>query len=245
MTMLDADSVPAYYPLNAPMNFTAGPLKSTIDPRNLDHGVLQRADLFVLRMIQDSWPNRPIYFARTSGSYAKQLGLGDNVITQGLAAKLFMPPGVAPKDSVYLQGDGWLDVATSDSLWMHTFLGPKSVLNTGDWIDRPSVGIPYLYVATGIELAEALKMQGKTGQANAVFNSARQVAQAVRLEDLLRGAETEFNQMTDTGAETPLPGAIPGAVPGAAPSTRESAGKPGTKPAATKPPATKAPAKKP
>jgi hypothetical protein len=245
MTMLDADSVPAYYPLNAPMNFTAGPLKSTIDPRNLDHGVLQRADLFVLRMIQDSWPNRPIYFARTSGSYAKQLGLGDNVITQGLAAKLFMPPGVAPKDSVYLQGDGWLDVATSDSLWMHTFLGPKSVLNTGDWIDRPSVGIPYLYVATGIELAEALKMQGKTGQANAVFNSARQVAQAVRLEDLLRGAETEFNQMTDTGAATPLPGAIPGAVPGAAPSTRESAGKPGTKPAATKPPATKAPAKKP
>jgi hypothetical protein len=112
------------------------------------------------------------------------------------------------------------------------------------------VGIPYLYVATGIELAEALKMQGKTGQANAVFNSARQVAQAVRLEDLLRGAEAEFNQMTDTGAATQLPGAIPGAIPGAAPSTRESAGKPGTKqpaakPAATKPTATKAPAKKP
>ena len=48
MTMNDADSVPAYYPLNAPMNFAAGPLKATIDPRNLDHGVLQRADLFVL-----------------------------------------------------------------------------------------------------------------------------------------------------------------------------------------------------
>ena len=40
------------------------------------------------------------------------------------------------------------------------FKGPQSVLNTGDWIDRPSVGIPYLYVATGMELAEALKTRG-------------------------------------------------------------------------------------
>ena len=95
MTMTDADSVPAYYPLNAPMSFTSGTLKATIDPRNLDHGVLQRADLFVLRMIQDSWPQRPIYFARTSGSYARSLGMGDDVLTQGLAAKLFMPPAAA------------------------------------------------------------------------------------------------------------------------------------------------------
>src|SRR5215216_5291766 len=50
MTMTDADSVPAYYPLNAPLGFVAGELRTSIDPRNLDHGVLQRADLFVLRM---------------------------------------------------------------------------------------------------------------------------------------------------------------------------------------------------
>jgi hypothetical protein len=153
-----------------------------------------------------------------------------------------MPPSATPKDSVYLQGDGWLDVATSYALWTQTFVGPRSVLNTGDWIDRPSVGIPYLYVATGIELAEALKMQGRTAQAKGVFNTSREVAQAVRLEDLLRGAEAEFNQPTDTGAATPLPGAIP-----AAPS-QDSAAKPRpgtTKPAATKPPAAKAPAKKP
>ena len=70
MTMSDADSVPAYYPLDKPMSFSAGDIKATIDPRNLDHGLLQRADLFVLRMIQDAWPQRPIYFARTSGGYA-------------------------------------------------------------------------------------------------------------------------------------------------------------------------------
>jgi hypothetical protein len=234
MSMTDADSVPAYYPLNAAMSFTAGPLHATIDPKNLDHGVLQRADLFVLRMIQDSWPSRPMYFARTSGSYAKQLGMGDFVLTQGLAAKLFVPPAAGtPKDSVYLQGDGWLDVATSDSLWQHAFVGPKSVLNTGDWIDRPSVGIPYLYVATGIELAEALKIQGKTAEANNIFATSRQVARAVRLEDLLRGAEAEFNQMTgDTGRAAPLPGAIPVATPASPPAKRDSVGKnPKKKPA--------------
>ena len=67
---------PAYYPLDKPMSFSAGDIKATIDPRNLDHGLLQRADLFVLRMIQDAWPQRPVYFARTSGGYARSLGLG-------------------------------------------------------------------------------------------------------------------------------------------------------------------------
>ena len=53
-----------------------------------------RADAFVLRMIQDSWPARPIYFARSAGGYPRSFGLGDNVLTQGLASKLFVPPTV-------------------------------------------------------------------------------------------------------------------------------------------------------
>ena len=233
MTMSDADSVPAYYELSAPMNFSSGALRATIDPKNLDHGVLQRADLFVLRMIQDSWPQRAIYFARTSGGYARSLGLGDNVLTQGLASKLFLPPSVgAPKDTVYLQGDGWLDVARSDSLWRHAFQGPQSVLNTGDWIDRPSVGIPYLYVATGLELAEALKSQGKQAEATDIFNLSKRIATAVRLEDLLRGAEAEFQQapVGDTARGAPLP--APAGPPPAA--KTDSLSKPGAKTATPK-----------
>jgi hypothetical protein len=210
MSMADADSVPAYYPLNSPMEFTAGTLHAKIDPKDLDHGVLQRADLFVLRMIQDGWPARPIYFARTSGGYARSLGLGDDVITQGLASKLFAPPTTAAgagKDTIYMQGDGWFDVARSDSLWTSVFKGPASVIHTGDWIDRPSVGIPYLYVATGMELAEALKIQGATARATSVFNTAKNVAVAVRLEDLVRSAELEFTQplIKDTAAAAQLP----------------------------------------
>ena len=229
MSMTDADSVPAYYELNAPMNFTSGPLHATIDPKNLDHGVLQRADLFVLRMIQDSWPQRPIYFARTSGGYPRSLGLGDDVLTQGLASKLFIPPAAssAPKDTVYLQGDGWLDVARSDALWNNVFVGPQSVLNTGDWIDRPSVGIPYLYVATGLELAEALQTQGKQAEANKVFNLSKQIATTVRLEDLVRGAEAEFQQTPagDTARAAPLP--APAAPPTKA--KTDTLSKPGAK----------------
>jgi hypothetical protein len=222
MTMADADSVPAYYPLNAPMEFTAGTLHAKIDPKDLDHGVLQRADLFVLRMIQDGWPQRPIYFARTSGGYARSLGLGDAVLTQGLASKLFMPPAsqtAGNKDTLYMQGDGWFDVTRSDSLWNGVFKGPASVIHTGDWIDRPSVGIPYLYVATGMELAEALKIDGETARATSVFNTAKNVAIAVRLEDLIRPSMSEFLQ--STGADSAAAAQIP--VKPAAPTVKQTA----------------------
>lgn len=227
MTMADADSVPAYYQLNAPMQFSSGAIHATIDPRNLDHGVLQRADLFVLRMIQDAWPERPIYFARTSGSYARSLGLGDNVLTQGLASKVFIPPTPATaKDTLYVQGDGWFDLPRSEALWSSVFKGPQSVLNTGDWIDRPSVGIPYLYVATGMELAEALKQRGRVAEAQKVFNQAKQVAITVRLGDLVRGAESEFARpVGDTAAAQLLPGAPAPATP-AKPSEKTTAAPP-------------------
>lgn len=207
MTMAEADSVPPYYQLSGPMAFQTGAIHATIDPRRLDHGVLQRADLFVLRMIQDSWPDRPIYFARTSGGYSRSLGLGDYTLTQGLASKVFVPPPPASmKDTMFVQGDGWFDLLRSDALWNDVFKGPQSVVNTGDWIDRPSVGIPYLYVATGMELAEALKQRGRLADAQKVFQSAKQVAHVVRLDELVRGAEAEFNAPTgDTARATQIP----------------------------------------
>jgi hypothetical protein len=105
------------------------------------------------------------------------------------------------------------------------------VLNTGDWIDRPSVGIPYLYVATGMELAEALKQQGKLTQAQAVFNTSKRVASAVRLDELVRGAEAEFQQpVGDTARAAQMPAVIgpPPAVP------TDSTNKPGAKGATKK-----------
>jgi hypothetical protein len=78
-----------------------------------------------------------------------------------------------------------MDVKRTTELWNNDFVGPKSVIRTGNWIDQPSVGIPYLYVATGLELSEALRSRGDNAMANQAWNTAKQVATAVHLERLV------------------------------------------------------------
>ena len=190
MTISDADAVPEYYELRGPMQFNSGPFHATIDPRNLQYGVLQRADALVLRMIQDAWSERPIYFARSSGGYARTLGLENYTLTQGLASKLFVPATAASRDTVFVQGDGWLDVARTQALWDSVFTGYQSVVREGQWIDRPSASMPALYIFAGAELADALRMQGDVAGADRIFATTRQVAKTVRLDDLARALET-------------------------------------------------------
>ena len=194
MTLEEADSVPAYTVLTRPMVFRKGEITATIDPRRLipagdGAGLLQRADILVLYMLRDAYPERPIYFGRTSGGYAQQLGLDDYTLTQGLASKIFVPPAAPGRDTLYVQGDGWFDVKRTNELWNNVFLGPQALIKKGDWIDRPSVGIPYLYVATGLALSEALRATGSAQEAQQVMERARRVATAVRLERLLANAE--------------------------------------------------------
>ena len=136
---------------------------------------------------------------------------------------------------MYVQGDGWLDSAAQRlAVESASSSGPQSVLNTGDWIDRPSVGIPYLYVATGIELAEAMKGQGKTAEATKLFKTAKSIAHVVRLDDLLRPAEAEFAQPLtgDTARSQTLPSAV---IPAPAPAKTDTLSKPGAKGAAKGP----------
>src|SRR5687768_5210339 len=130
MSMQEADSVPPYMFINRPMALKVGDLQVTLDPRAMSqdgsgNGILQRADIFVLRMIADSWPGRPFYFSRTSGGYARELGFSNNVLTQGLASKVFIPPAAATLDTVYVQGDGWFDIPRTRALWTEVFKAPK------------------------------------------------------------------------------------------------------------------------
>jgi hypothetical protein len=188
MSFADADSYPEYIQLPGPMVFNSGAIHAKIDPRRLENGVLMRADALVLRMIQDSWPDRPIYFARSAGGYPRSLGLGDNVLTQGLASKLFVPPTAQTRDTVRVEGDGWLDVARSQDLWNDVFVGPRAIVAEGQWVDRPSASMPALYLFGGVELAEALRMD-RDPSASAVLATTRDVAHATRLDDVLRGVE--------------------------------------------------------
>jgi len=212
MTPKEADAVESYMFIDKPMELRVGDLRVTLDPRKLPqdgqgNGVLQRADVFVLKMIADSWPGRPIYFSRTSGGYARELGFGDNVLTQGLASKVFVPPVTASKDTVYIQGDGWFDIPRTHTLWTDVFKAPEALIRRGDWIDQPSIGIPYLYVATGVELAEALNDRNPSA-ARSVLQRTRQVAQAMRLQQAVAGVDQMLPQIgtpSDTARPQPLP----------------------------------------
>jgi hypothetical protein len=201
MTPEQADSVPPFLEIRQSMNFEGGPIRATIDPQRLSiPNLLQRADIFVLKIIAESFTERPIYFSRTSAGYGNELGLGSYLLTQGLASKVFVPPSAGSKDTLMLPGAGWVDVKRTKTLWDSVFAGHHAISARNDWVDRPSVGIPYLYVATGLMLSEALQTTGDSAGASRVLADSRKVAQAVRLDDLLA-------QMTEQ--RQPLPGQNP------------------------------------
>ncbi len=198
MTTAQADSVPAYMIVDKAIGLGAGAdLRWTLDPKQMSgdgngNGLLQRADIFVLRMISDSYPGRPFYFSRTSGPYARELGLADNIITQGLAAKVFVPPKDMSKgDTVFVQGDGWIDIGRTKTLWSDVFMAPKALIRRGDWIDQPSIGIPYLYFATGVQLAEVLRDREPLAS-RVVVNESRALAKAMHLEAAAQSLDQYF-----------------------------------------------------
>jgi Protein O-mannosyl-transferase TMEM260-like len=193
MTFDEADAIPDPFELRQPMLFEAPGIHAIVDPRNLEYGMLRRADVFVLRMIRDSWPERPMYFARSAGGYPRSLGLGDNVLTQGLATKLFVPAtGAVPKDTLYVQGDGWLDVPRTQALWSEVFHAPQSIVDEGQWVDRPSVGLPAMYLFLGVELSEGLRAIGKPAEANDVAAMTSKVARATDEAALFRNLTSAF-----------------------------------------------------
>ncbi len=188
MTTAQADSVPAYYPITQPTTYRIGPIEATINPKNLPQdeggtGYLDRAGVFVLRMIGDSYQDRPIYISRTAGNYAHTLGLDNYTLTQGLASKIFIPPKTMGPDTVRVEGDGYFDLATSKDLWNNVFLAPKSLAKRHGWVDKPSIGIPYLYMATAIELGQTEQSVGDTAGEARVMRDAQGIVKALNLQD--------------------------------------------------------------
>jgi hypothetical protein len=176
MSFAEADAIPLGQDVTQPMLFVKDKIRAIVQPR-----FLARADILVLQMIKDG--TRPVYLSRTSGGYAQELGLGGYMLTQGLARKL-MPDSVrASGDTVNVQGEGMVDLPTTSALWKD-FRAPAALVRKNDWVDRPSVGIPYLYVSTGVVLSEALQQRGRAPQAAEAMKTARAVASATHLQDL-------------------------------------------------------------
>ena len=190
LTEAEADSLPILHPIRQPMTFRKAGVSAVIDPARLMRdeqgtGYLERADVAILRMIADSWPQRPVYFARTAEADAHRLGLGPWLMTQGLARKLVPEAPTASRDTLPTE-DGWFDLARTRALWTDVFQGPRAFAVRDGWVDRPSVGIPYLYVVAGFELAAAERAVGRAVEGDTVEATARRIAAGVRILDTAR-----------------------------------------------------------
>ncbi|MBM4195316.1 MAG: DUF2723 domain-containing protein [Gemmatimonadetes bacterium] len=175
MTLDEVDAIPLGIEMPSDQLFEAGKVRAVV-PKQF----LQKADIMVLRMLKES--GRPLHFSRTSADYAfNNLGLGSYLVTQGLTRRVMGDSVKAGGGVVEVRGDGFLDLDRTMALWKD-FKAPDALIKKNDWVDRPSVGIPYLYVSVGYSLSDALASAGRTAEATEVVQRAFLVAKAAKLD---------------------------------------------------------------
>jgi hypothetical protein len=170
--------LPPYMVLQQPAQMRKDSLVATLQP-----GIVSRDQLVVLSIIKDSFPDRPLYIARSAGGYGEQLGLEPYMVTHGLARKIMPAPVQQTADTQYIQGEGWVDITRSRALW-EEYRGPDALLELDDWMDKSTNNIPFIYVNTGLLVAEGLTRQGDTTQAEAAYRKVEQIARLTRLQGL-------------------------------------------------------------
>ena len=175
MNLDQVDAIPVGVDLEKAQLFEAGKIRAIV-PRQF----LQKADILVLQMVKDG--RRPVYFSRTSAGYpSENLGLDAYLVTEGLTRRLLTDSVKVGGDIIEVPGDGFMNLPRTEALW-NDFKAPDALARKGDWVDRPSVGIPFLFVHLGYILAEAQGTHGKRAEAAITYNRARGVAVAARLD---------------------------------------------------------------
>ena len=170
MTAAEADAVPDITDLGAPQIFRSGAVEGHVAA-----GYLLRKEIFVLRLITDALPERPIYFTMGS-SYPARFGLQRYVITQGLVQRL-MPLPVS--DSAGRA----IDIARSTALWA-IYRGPAAILRRGDWIDRASLVTPLDYTIVGLDLSDGLINEGSAQRGQQIRAESLSIVRAARMEEV-------------------------------------------------------------
>lgn len=200
LTLDEADAIPLGQEVLRPQLFVKGDIRATITPR-----FLTRADILVLRMLLVN-DDRAIHFSRTAGNLAEELGLREYVVTQGLVRKVLPQVPSEGGGLVRVPGEGLVDLTRSEALW-DGFKAPASLIAKGDWVDRPSVGIPFLYVNTGIVMAEALARVGRETDSDKALDIARQLAVVTRLGNIFGDAPPPMPAFptADSIPTTPVP----------------------------------------
>jgi hypothetical protein len=176
MTFAEADAVPEYIQLTQPQIFRHGNITLNIEP-----GYLVRDQLIMLRLIKDSYPERPIYWSTGGGGENLGQALQPYLLSQGFVQKLMDRPLTDSAPTPRISGL-FIDVDRTRALWNDVYRAPASLIKEGDWIDRASFGIPYTYAFTGAILAEALRGRGDEKSANEIMNRVREIVKAARIE---------------------------------------------------------------
>ena len=144
MPIEGVDSLPLLFRIDERSSLRVGELSAVLEP-----GVYDRATLITLQAIRDNLGIRPIYFGRTTGGSADQLGLAPYLLSQGFVRRL-MPEAIEPSDSVhYIQGLGWIDLPRTEQLLFDVY-HPEAAARERPrgWVDPPSANILSLYYVT-------------------------------------------------------------------------------------------------
>ena len=178
LTIQQADAVPMGMDLPQAQSFTKDSITAI-----LRAGSLTRDELLTLRMIHDSYPQRPMYF--TSSGYAQGLGFGKYLVQEGIVTKLWPVPPPVNARFVAVQGFGAIDLTTSMALWDSVYTAPKTLIRMDRWVDRASVDIPLRYVVTAAVLGDALNTHGDPALGQKMMTQAQAIANAARLNEVL------------------------------------------------------------
>jgi hypothetical protein len=160
MSLAALDSIPPYYEWPSTRTLHIADFDITIDPQRLGRPWLERADVMVLRAIQDQFGTRPIVFARTTATYADRFGLTPYLVGQGMVRVLKEPP-VTTNDTIQQTPElGLINVPRSRALLEHVYHAHTAARHRPmGWVDVPSENIlatyAYIYQTMGLFLSKS------------------------------------------------------------------------------------------
>ena len=176
MTPEQTADIQLAYPIPQKQVLRFGTVPVTLDPERKDY--LERADVVVLKIIQDQLGKRPIYFSRTVGGYADAFGLSTYLEGQGFARKLVTAPLVANDSVAALPELGFVNLPRTVTLLTTVYHGATAARHRPrGWVDRPSEGILFTYgivyqsVASGVLHKDGKLANALQGRADSVFKN--------------------------------------------------------------------------
>jgi len=144
LTNAQLDALPEEYPLSRPTVFQVDSFTVTIPATDL-----LRSDLATLQLIRDNLGRRPIYFSRTTGGYADEMGFTPYLLGQGLVRKLMPTRITAAPGIVDDRRLGWMDMDRTKTLLFDVYHEHSAARRRPlGWIDRPSESMLVVYGLT-------------------------------------------------------------------------------------------------